>query len=336
MKNMIESHRTDWFHAARWGVSSHYLAESASFTSPTDLTAEEWNRQVDAFDVEGLANQIAATGAGFFMLTIGQNSGYYCSPNATYDAIVGRVPSHCSRRDLMMELAEALAMRGVSLIAYLPSNAPESDALAKEKFSYEWGYSEPWPGGWRDELRTGQRQAEFQIKWESVIREWSLRWGDKVRGWWFDGCYFADAMYRHPDAPNFQSFAAAARAGNPNSILAFSPGIFDPDAIGPLAVADAEDYTGGETNNPQNFECRGRWVEGENGHREQWHMWSFLGKGWCDGAPRFSDETAIEITRNAVKNEGVVMWDVPIERSGLIPPEYFEQLQAIGRALRAV
>ena len=43
------------------------------------------------------------------------------------------------------------------------------------------------------------------------------RWGQKVWGWWFDGCYFADAMYRHPDAPNFASFAAAAKAGNPDA-----------------------------------------------------------------------------------------------------------------------
>ena len=44
------------------------------------------------------------------------------------------------------------------------------------------------------------------------MREWSLRWGDKIGGWWIDGCYFADEMYRHPDAPNFASFTAALKA----------------------------------------------------------------------------------------------------------------------------
>jgi alpha-beta hydrolase superfamily lysophospholipase len=37
---------------------------------------------------------------------------------------------------------------------------------------------------------------------EAVIREWSLRWGKNVSGWWTDGCYHADKMYRHADAPD--------------------------------------------------------------------------------------------------------------------------------------
>ena len=53
----------------------------------------------------------------------------------------------------------------------------------------------------------GGRLAEFQRKWEAVIREWSLRWGKSVSGWWIDGCYFADQMYRFDDEPNFASFA---------------------------------------------------------------------------------------------------------------------------------
>jgi hypothetical protein len=34
-------------------------------------------------------------------------------------------------------------------------------------------------------------------------------------------------MYRCPDALNFASFAAAARAGNPNGVVAFNPGVYN-------------------------------------------------------------------------------------------------------------
>lgn len=46
--------------------------------------SETWNRQVDALDVEGLANQLASTGAKYLLFTIGQNSGHYCAPNAVH------------------------------------------------------------------------------------------------------------------------------------------------------------------------------------------------------------------------------------------------------------
>ena len=37
--------------------------------------------------------------------------------------------------------------------------------------------------------------------------EWSERWGNKIAGWWFDGCYWPNIMYQSCEAPNFGSFA---------------------------------------------------------------------------------------------------------------------------------
>ncbi len=101
---------TDWLRDRKWGLFMHFLAAPAS-GGPADFGVDEWNRQVDAFDVERLATQAAEVGAGYFFLTIGQNTGYYCSPSATYDALVGRQPSRLSRRDLVADLSAALARR---------------------------------------------------------------------------------------------------------------------------------------------------------------------------------------------------------------------------------
>jgi acetyl esterase/lipase len=73
---------TDWFHQAQCGVMTHYLGAPPSSKGGAELTAEMWNKQVDAFDVAGLVDQLASTGAKYLLITLGQNSGHYCSPNA--------------------------------------------------------------------------------------------------------------------------------------------------------------------------------------------------------------------------------------------------------------
>ena len=85
--------KADWLHEARWGVMTHYLGAPPSSAGGAELTDEAWNEQVDAVDVGRLADQIASTGARYLLFTLGQNSGHYCAPNATYDKIVGIAPA---------------------------------------------------------------------------------------------------------------------------------------------------------------------------------------------------------------------------------------------------
>jgi len=314
------THRTDWFHAARWGVFTHYLAAPASSEGHA-LGAEAWNAQVEAFDVVGLADQLSDIGTPFYWITLGQNSGHYCAPNATYDRLVGITPSKCARRDLISDLYAELAPRGIALLVYLPSGAPAADAVARERLAWQWGFADPWPQGWRNP--TGERLAAFQLKWEAVIREWSLRWGERVRGWWFDGCYFADAMYRHPEPPNFASFAAAARAGNPESLIAFNPGVML------TSLTPEEDITAGEITDPLTVACPGRWLDGA-----QTHMLSYLGPSWGQEPPRFTTAEVIACTKQFTDRGGVVSWDVPITPAGLIPPAFVAQLKGLGKAMR--
>lgn len=312
---------TDWFMEAKWGVFTHYLTGK-------DTTAEEWNERVDRFDVEGLAKQLDSVGAKYYFMTIGQNSGHYCSPNATYDSIVGIVPSKCSKRDLISDIADALREKGIKMMVYIPSGAPAHDPEACQKLEWEWGFEGGMDGP--NVKRTGKRLAEFQRKWEAVIREWSQRWKDKVSGWWVDGCCFPDEMYRHPDPPNFQSFAAAMKSGNPQSIVAFNGGLFTPV----ISMTEHEDYTAGEVDAafPAFSEIRSprfeRWVDGV-----QYHILSFLGYWWGSGEPRFPDEFVIGYTKYINSMKGVVTWDVPIAVNGLIPEPFIGQLKALSEAV---
>ena len=317
-----ETHRAVWLKEARWGVFTHYIADMVC----EKPTVESWNKAVDSFDVKALADTLESVGAGYFVISIGQNSGFYCSPNETYDRIVGISPSKCSRRDLVADLADALKPKGIRLMVYLPSGAPDLDPVAKKALEWKFGKhphfdKTPVPPGDED-----PRLAEFQTKWESVIREWSQRWGNKVSGWWFDGCYFPDAMYRHPEAPNFASFAAAARSGNPDSLVAFNPGVF-----GMSTMTPEDDYTTGEVADPGQFEC-----PGERIGQAQAHMLSYIGKWWSAGPPRFTPEEVAGFTKKITDQGGAVSWDVPMSADGKIPPAFLDHLHAIGQTVKRI
>jgi len=326
------SHRADWLHRARWGVMTHYLGAAPSSRGGAELTAEMWNRRIDAFDVDALAEQVASTGARYLLFTIGQNSGHYCSPNAAYDKVVGIRPSKCSRRDLIADLSRALKKHGLRLLVYLPSGAPAADPVARKKLQWRWGRK----GGWQlPGEAVGGRLVEFQRHWEAIVREWSLRWGTHVAGWWIDGAYFPDQMYRFPDPPNFASFAAALRAGNPEAIVAFNPGVRVPVIV----HTSKEDYTAGEVNLPQLPKavgaCEGRFLA-RKGVRVQFQILTFLGKSWCRGdRPQWPDEKVIPLVRELTGKGGAVTFDVPITEAGAIPEPFVEQLRAIGRGLEA-
>jgi hypothetical protein len=307
------SERAAWMREARWGVMNHYLADWKARDMGIQMTVEKWNELVDHFDVEALAEQLKSVGAGYYLISIGQNSGYFVAPNATYDRIVGISPSKCSRRDLVSDLYEALSKRGIKLMVYLPSGGPAGDRVAREKLEWQNG---------------PHRNREFQLHWETVIRDWSERWGKKVVGWWFDGCYWPNTMYRTDEAPNFASFAAAARAGNPDSAVAFNPGVVNRT----ISLTPHEDYNAGEISDPEKWDARRNFDGKIDGAQLQ--MLSYLGNTWGRGEPRFTTEQAVGYSKKLAAVGGVVTWDVPVQPGGTIAQPFLDQLKAVNQSLR--
>ncbi|HEY3331680.1 MAG TPA: hypothetical protein VGK19_16740 [Capsulimonadaceae bacterium] len=322
---------TDWFHAAKWGTMTHFLADFASNVSAVEVPIDDWNRRAESVDVDLLARRIADTGAGYHIFTIGQNSGYFCSPNAYYDSLVG-TPSRLSQRDLIADLAAALARFSVPMFAYLPTHpgALYSHALEALKFTPKWDASRTGivPGAYLAAHDVDDRLTEGMQNWEAVIREWSTRWGKSISGWWFDGCYFADKLFLHDDAPNFRSFVEAAKAGNPDSLVAFGTGVRIPIA----SATPYEDYTAGELNDlwlGNKWGPQSRFIDGA-----QFHALTYLGKWWGEGPTRFCDELAIGYTKHINGADGVLTWDIPTGQDGQIPDDFRRQLTAIGCATR--
>jgi len=307
------SSRAAWMQDSRycWGVMTHYLADWQARAHNLDMNVALWNKLIDGFDVEGMAKRLDSVGAGHYQISIGQNSGYYLSPNPTYDKITGIKPSKCSHRDLVADFYQPLRQRDIKLMVYLPGGAPNADKDAQA--ALEW-LNGPYPN------------KNFQRKWEQVIAEWSRRWGRKIDGWWFDGCFFPNSMYRSAEPPNFASFAGAARAGNSDLSVAFNPGV----VYRILSVSPEEDFTAGEINNVDLVSVT-RSINGKV-DGTQIHMLSFLGEHWGMGAPRFTTDQVVAYTKKIRDFGGSVTWDVPVELDGTITPPFLDQLAALGKA----
>ena len=294
---------TDWM-VGGCGAFAHYLLDKKTFA------------RVGEFDVAGLAKQIADMKPDWFCLTLGQNSGYLCSPNATYERICGYEPgSRCSTRDIPAELIAALKPLGVKFMLYLPCQSPNADRSAAEAFGFTPGAKDARP-------HDREINAVAARRWAEVIEEWSRRYGKDVAGWWFDGGYrrirFSDEIA--------DLYAAAVKRGNPDAVVAFNEGVRSPMRRWTLAG----DYLAGEINEPFRETCGGRWFDDR-----QWQLLTFAGSSWAKRDCRFADEQWISWMHPILKKGGAVTIDLAIDcPTGRLEPAQAAQLKRIFSAVR--
>ncbi len=307
----------DDFLRRRYGVFNHYLYGNPSDTADVFYSrgASDWNAAVDSVDVDDLALRLHETGAGYYFITVMQGSRFMLGPNAAYDAIAGTKPGEaCSRRDLIPELADALEKYDIALCLYFTGDGPHIDREIGPKF----GYTDP----------RGQVTMDFVEKWASVLREYAVRYGDKIKAWWIDGCY-EEAFGYTPQL--LKPYYDACKAGNPDCLVAMNNGVFPeirkhyPD----------EELTCGEFND---FEVipESRFIDGA-----QTHILAPLGKGiegnpwsrWRSLGARRDGAYMLDYVRRANAAGMPVTIDVYIDSRGNWDPEQFEVLKTIGRNL---
>lgn len=304
---------TDWFRDAGYGIMIHYLKPIIV----PDGGAKEWNEAVNSFNAERFASQVNEAGAGFVMFTLGQNSGYYCSPNSAYDKVLGTKPGEfCSTRDLPLDLIDELKKYDIPLILYLPSNPPVKNKLVSEKFHYP--------------LKDSATSQYNQPILESMIREWSLRYGTDLKGWWFDGLYqWNNIRETRMDMSlkyNISTHTLAAKAGNKHSIVTYNSGFGKIRANTPYC-----DYTSGEKSTLNEVPA-GRWIE----DGVQWFIFTYLGEKWGGKGQQFKTEELVNKAEEIVSNEGVLCLEVVAEAKGEILPHHLEQIIAVGKKLDVV
>ena len=171
--------KTDWFRDSKWGIFTHYLWSNVN-TEPLHSQGRgttDWSECVNEFDVEKYVASIKEAGAGYAIFTIMQGDKYMCAPNAAYDKITGLLPGEaCSKRDLISEIADALEKENIPLMLYYTGDGPYKNEYTGRMFGY---YD-------RDKQKVSD---QFVTKWAEVAKEYSLRYGSRIKGWWVDGCY---------------------------------------------------------------------------------------------------------------------------------------------------
>jgi Alpha-L-fucosidase len=310
----IGNTNADWFRDAGFGIMVHYL--KPAIVPGGDAT--DWNDAVNSFNVERFASQANEAGVGFVMFTLGQNSGYYCSPNTAYDRALGISPGElCSNRDLPMDLMLELKKYNIPLILYLPANPPVSNKLVSEKFKYSF----------KKDSATSQYNQPIL---EDMIREWSLRYGDGVKAWWFDGLYSwnsirstrMDMSLKH----NISTHTLAAKAGNKQSLVTYNYGFGEIQVNTPYC-----DYSSGEKRTIDEYP-KGRWVE----DGVQWFLFTYLGEKWGGKGHQFITDSLVTMADKIVRNDGVLCLEVVADAKGEILSQHLEQIKAVGKKIGKV
>ena len=152
----------------KYGIFVHWSSQSRGFAI-AEKRAEWFQKSVEMFDVNVFADAIERTGAAWITFTATHQGFYWPAPNAAIDKIA---PGRTAERDLLGEIINELDKRGIRTLFYLHT-----------------GYNGYDPEVWREAL--GAKDADtkrFSDNIEAILRECSLRYGDKLMGFgYMDG-----------------------------------------------------------------------------------------------------------------------------------------------------
>ncbi len=301
----------------KWGVFNHYLSgwflNSESDRNLNLGTPASWDECVKRFDVEKLAYSLHKMGAGYYFITLMQSKEYMLAPNAVYDKIAGTEPGQvCATRDLPSELYDALSKYDIDLCLYFTGDGPMEAPFAK-KFGFTKGDT--------------HITEEFVENWTRVLEEYSVRYGEKVKAWWFDG------MYDHYGYNNklFKMYHDAVHKGNPYAATAFNNGM-------DLRFAkhyESEEFCAGELNyfgptpRKKEREATVPHILTPIGYQPGGEEWM----GWSKGGIKYTKEYAVDYINTIYKLGGFTTLDILVNVDGSFDPEQEAFLRNIGKCL---
>ena len=188
-----------WMVEGKYGIFVHWSSQSRGFNIG-EKRAEWFQKSVEMFDVKVFADAIERTGAAWITFTATHQGFYWPGPNAAIDKIS---PGRTAKRDLLVEIINELDKRGIRTLFYLHT-----------------GYNGYDPKVWRQALGANDADTKrFSDNVESILRECSLRYGEKLMGFgYMDGALAWD----YPLQPSWEGWARAIKAGNPKAVVGLS------------------------------------------------------------------------------------------------------------------
>ncbi len=329
------SYQAEWMYEGSYGLMVHYLITPEGSTP--EARTEAFNRVVNGFDIDAFMKQFEKSGADWLFFTIGQNTGYYCSPNTFLDRAA---PGHTSDRDLVLEIARRVKELGKWFVAYLPAEVAQQSDEIRHAFA------------WQDGDKT-----EYLNRYLDFVKDYALSYGPLCDGWWFDGCY--DGI--HKGTWDWKRWIDAVREGNWQSAVAFNDGSFCVGKLGPLTPL--ETFLAGEVHLLEDSQIRtdflatGKEVyKTPEGHLRlqgqepkfympqsrcvdgvQWHALVPIDSSFAAPAvpnQHYADEDLFLFVLNCRAVGGAVTLNVPIDPKGSIPDETVAQLARLNREIR--
>ncbi len=195
----------------KYGIGFHWT----TWTVPRTGEPKPFEQAVEDFDVDAFVRQAVEAGAGHVLFTATHALHWLPCPNPAVDALIrGRT----CRRDLVMELADALLDKGILLVLYYNFGIYSADPA--------WHAAS---GLLEDDKRPFLRNCQGILRWMGN------HYGAKVPAYWFDV-----GLEALPETA-FDEITAAAKAGNPDRLICYNPGVEKTDLVTPY-----QDYWAGE------------------------------------------------------------------------------------------
>jgi len=307
---------TDWLAERRYGIGVHWTAQ----TVPRSGQRLPFQKAVDAFDVKRFIDALVYAGADYLLLTVTHAKQMLPAPHPVIDKIL---PGRTCRRDLIAELADGLAARGMPLLIYYNHSCNGRDDPPWKKAV---GYY-------------GEDKTPFAQNLIDIIAWMGERYKDRIRAWWFDSPYSLDP--RGPvntvttDMTGFQfpweRFTVVAKSGFSQRLVTYNAGINHT-----YLYTIHQDYWAGELANLKT-PAKSRYLD--NGL--QWFGWTCLDdRGWVHHRlnseipkPLYSDEDVIAYVRACNSHQAPMTFNVGIYQDGTMAPASVEQLHRLGIAL---
>ena len=308
----------DWMRHTKFGIMVVYLEQLQNGTPPLNMgKVTNWDSCVNDFDVNTFASQINQVHAGYVIFTLYQGSRFICTPNVHFEKTTGYARGQAtSHRDLIMDLSNALQKYKIKLILYVTADGLFRDDKSNIVFHSPM-------------LRYKQNGDRFVAtdtfanNWAPVLREWSMRYGKRISGWWVDGAYKTHGY----NDDLLEKFYNALKAGNPNSIIAFN------NAVHPKieTYSKWDSYTAGEMNGFDDLPPTGGKLNGR-----QWHILSYLGTDWFSPAVKYNGPGYLTGYINKVKAQGgVATINVAVYRNGSIAPDQLTFLKQLSPEIKS-
>ena len=316
----------DRFYQRKWGVFNHLLEQIQnnpdaphSYGKTTD-----WDTLIKGIDTDKIAKTLHEMGAGYYVITVMQGSKHMIAPNATFDRIANTSPGEaCSTRDLVLDLLKSLAPYDIDLFLYFTGDGPCRDHREAELFDFPLPWGRP-------------VTKDFVDKWSSVLEEYALRYGDRIKGWWIDGCYRKSLGYTDE---LLEKYYRACKKGNPDALVALNNGV---SKGGLENGCDFEDFLCGERNDfdliPQqrfykNSQAHLLAPLGISEENNPFPQTSGAGGWGCFGLKRSKEYLADYVSK--VHNAGgVVSIDIGLYRDGSFDQKQVEALTYLGKHIK--